>query len=137
MAIDMNASTKKIIVVVDDAPADLELMGRYIKKLGYCPKCFPGGEKALTWLRDQKTFPYLILCDLRMNGGMNGFEFAKLFRKIKDSDKDATFVGLLAYTGYISDYVMKKAKAAGFDGCIAKPPSAATLAQQLKFYVRP
>lgn len=124
---------KKIIVVVDDNPQDLELMTRYLRQLGFCPKAFPCGNQGLDYLVKQDELPYMTLCDIRMDAGIDGFEFARKFRQIKGGD----YVALLAFTGYVSDHVMRKCQSSGFDGCIPKPPNAATLGQQLRMYVRP
>lgn len=118
---------------MDDNPQDLELMARYLRKLGFCAKTFPCGNEGLAWLVKQDELPYVTLCDIRMDAGIDGFEFARKFREIKGGD----YVALLAFTGYVSEHVTRKCRLAGFDGCIPKPPDASTLGKQLSLFVRP
>ena len=128
----IDAQPKKTVVVVDDNQQDLELMAHYIVRLGYNAVTFTNGNEGLDWLAKQNELPPLTLCDIRMDAGIDGFEFAKKFRKLKGGD----FVALLAYTGYVSDHVKRKTIEAGFDGCINKPPNAAALDQSRGAFVR-
>ncbi len=106
------------------------LMARYVRKLGYCAKTFPDGKSALDWLIAHAA-PHLIICDLRMNSGMSGFEFAAKVRVIKPW---GFWIGLFVYTGYVGPHVRAKAVEAGFDGCFEKPVKAEQLAEQLKMF---
>ncbi len=90
------------------------------------------GRDALLWLA-KNPLPAITMCDIRMNGGMSGYQFAEEFRKLDGSD----FVWLVAFTGYLSDHVQKKAQAAGFEGCIEKPWNEKHLAEQLRAFIQP
>lgn len=110
----------------------LELFSRLLAAIGYCVITMSSGKDALAWLA-KHPLPALTLCDIRMNGGMSGYQFAEEFRKIDGSD----YVWLVAFTVYLSEYVQKKAQASGFEGCIEKPWNEKHLADQLGAFVRP
>ena len=57
---------KKKILVIDDEPQILYLVGRFLQRLGYDVQTAEGGEVALQRL---KSMPFaLVLSDLRMPG---------------------------------------------------------------------
>src|SRR5574337_2056730 len=72
-------SKKKHILIVDDEPAWLKLMGRTLRDAGYLVKEADSGNAALTAL--QKYKPDLIVSDLRMPD-MNGFDLLDHIKKL-------------------------------------------------------
>ena len=63
------------IMVVDDTPANLDLLRSTLSHEGYHVRCFPKGEFALK--AAQKVPPDLILLDVMMPNGMDGFEVCR------------------------------------------------------------
>ena len=114
----MNASTrkkdgaKKKILVIDDDSDTLVLVGRIITRIGFHAVLKSNAEDGLICAR--KRLPDLILCDIRMPGGMDGNEFARRFRTIPGAGD----VPLLAFTVHTLDSNSMKSRAAGFDGYI-------------------
>ena len=70
---DKDAETPSILIV-DDVPANLELLSAIIRDRGYEPRPVPSGKLAL--LAAQADPPDLILLDIRMPE-MNGFEICE------------------------------------------------------------
>ena len=62
--------------------------------------------------------PDVVLCDIGLPG-MNGHEVARAIR----ADRTLRSVYLVALTGYALPGTSAKAKEAGFDGHLAKPPN--------------
>lgn len=70
---DIHAETPSILIV-DDVPANLELLSAILRDRGYEPRPVPSGKLAL--LAAQADPPDLILLDIRMPD-MNGFEICE------------------------------------------------------------
>ncbi len=92
----LNAPT---IMVVDDTPANLRLLGEMLRSQGYRVVAFPQGALALK--AAEKTPPDLILMDIKMPD-MDGFEVC---RRLKESDalKDIPVI----FVSSLSDIVSK------------------------------
>ncbi len=69
------------ILIVDDSPENLHMLKSILEKKGYKVRVAPGGVHALTSI--QKEIPDLILLDIIMMPGMNGYEVC---RKLKQDD---------------------------------------------------
>ena len=67
------------ILIVDDTPANLQLLNSLLKKEGYKVRLLPSGKMALDAINEEP--PVLILLDINMPE-MNGFEVCE---KIKSS----------------------------------------------------
>jgi two-component system sensor histidine kinase/response regulator len=74
---DMNESVSKSILIVDDNPFNLQLLGKVLNGYGYEIEFAMNGEAALEWLNTAKFD--LILLDINMPG-MNGFEVCRKIR---------------------------------------------------------
>jgi DNA-binding response OmpR family regulator len=72
-----------VILLVDDNPQNLQVLGKLLQEKKYKVEFAVNGESALDWLKS-KQFD-LILLDLNMPG-MNGFEVCKKIRSNKDLD---------------------------------------------------
>jgi two-component system cell cycle response regulator DivK len=102
------------ILIVDDSPANMELVSFLLTRRGYEVRAAGSAAEALTAL---ETFrPRLILMDLQMPG-IDGFE---LTRRLK-ADPALHDVPILAVTAYAMKGDEEKARAAGCDGYISKP----------------
>ncbi|MCE1245228.1 MAG: hybrid sensor histidine kinase/response regulator [Firmicutes bacterium] len=76
----MVAGQKESIMIIDDSPNNLMILGRMLKEQGYQVYSFPRGDFALK--AAAKKPPDLILLDIKMPG-MNGYEVCK---RLKDSN---------------------------------------------------
>jgi CheY-like chemotaxis protein len=71
----------KNVMVIDDDPDIIKVMGLLIKSFGYQPVLFLSAEEALTALPEER--PSIILLDLMMSP-MDGLEFLERRRKYPD-----------------------------------------------------
>lgn len=71
---------KKRVMVVDDTPANLELLEAILEKNGYDVFCFPRGELAVSAL--ERINPDLILLDIIMPD-MNGFDVCQRIKHVE------------------------------------------------------
>jgi signal transduction histidine kinase/CheY-like chemotaxis protein len=74
---DVPPDTQRKVLVLDDDPRMLALMGTMLSRLGYSPVCMSDGAKALEAVEAQK--PAAIVLDLMMPV-MSGFEFLSRLR---------------------------------------------------------
>ena len=77
----MEANFKPDILIVDDVPANLKVLGEILKSEGYLVRPVPNGVLALQVA--ERTEPDLILLDIMMPG-LNGFEVCK---RLKENEK--------------------------------------------------
>lgn len=106
-------STVFCILIVDDNPKNLQVLGKFLKEEKYEIEFAINGEAALEWLKS-KRFD-LILLDINMPG-MNGFEVCKIIRSdlslaklpiiflSADSDRESILKG---FEVGANDYVTK------------------------------
>ncbi|MBI3586695.1 MAG: response regulator [Ignavibacteriales bacterium] len=122
------ASKKKHILLVDDEPVWLKLMGRTLREAGYLVKEVGSGDAALTAL--EKYRPDLIVSDLRMPD-MNGFDLLDHIKKLpKVSSTPVIFFSAL------DDFHAKKvAHDLGAVACIPKPTDQEEVIALLKKYL--
>lgn len=117
------------ILLVEDNPANLELMSYLLRSFGYLAvKAADGGaglEAARTEAFD------LIVCDVHMPG-IDGYEVA---RRLK-ADPALRHVPLVAVTALAMVGDRDKVLAAGFDGYIAKPIDPETFVREVEAYLR-
>lgn len=62
--------------------------------------------------------PDVILCDIGLPGACDGYDVARILR----ADATLTDVSLIAMTGYSTATDLRRAREAGFDDHLAKPP---------------
>jgi len=84
--------SKKLILVVDDNPANLKVLGNILKKHDLSPAFAHSGSKALTSI--DKKIPDLILLDIMMPD-MDGFEVCKRLKQ-DETTKDIPIIFLTA-----------------------------------------
>jgi CheY-like chemotaxis protein len=118
------------ILIIEDNPADLELMRFLLQAFGYTPIIAGDGPEGMEAARREN--PDLIVCDIQMPG-LDGYEVA---RRLK-SDPVLRAIPLVAVTAYAMVGDHDVALAAGFDGYLTKPIAPKTIFAQLEEFLRP
>lgn len=117
------ASVARILVIEDD-PSSLKLMGLLLRSFGHRVSLARGGEEGLA--REAADRPDLVLCDLQMPG-VDGFEvLRRLDARAGGRPAPVVAVTALAMLGD-REWIL----AAGFDGYLPKPIDPTTLAEQV------
>jgi two-component system, chemotaxis family, CheB/CheR fusion protein len=109
------------ILVVEDDPESLQMMGALLSLWGHEPTLVPAGPAAIEAL--QREMPDVILLDLGLPG-MDGFEVA---RKIRTLPRGGSSVLIVAVTAYRGEEHQRQAREAGFDKYLMKPVDIDTL----------
>src|SRR6185369_15838596 len=102
------------ILVIEDNPANMQLMVYLLNAFGHTPVEAIDGEAGLAEAHRQT--PELILCDLQLPG-MDGYEVVRQLR----ADPGLAAIPLVAVTAYAMVGDRDKVLAAGFNGYISKP----------------
>lgn len=105
---------KKILVVDDHLPLR-ELIEVALCGEGRQILHAESGEEALVVARNE--IPHLVLLDIMMPGGMDGFEVARLLR----SDEATRHCRILAVTARTQQLDRYQAQSIGVDGYLTKP----------------
>lgn len=100
------------ILVVDDDPGVLDLLGAFLETRGYGVVSCGSGAQALDNL-DRESFD-LVISDIEM-AEMNGYE---LLRRTREKYPK---IGIILMTGYTEAHPLSEALRAGADGYISKP----------------
>jgi signal transduction histidine kinase len=87
-------SQKSLILIVDDHPHNLQVLGNILKKEGYSPALAQNGVQALDFVK--KKLPDLILLDIMMPK-MDGFEVCRQLKQ-EPATKDIPVIFLTAKT---------------------------------------
>jgi two-component system, cell cycle response regulator DivK len=116
------------ILVVDDNPANLELVTFLLSSEGFEVRTAVDAADALKVLEEFK--PRMILLDIQMPG-MDGLA---LTRQLK-ADARMQGVLIIAVTAYAMKGDEAKAKAAGCDGYLTKPIDTRALTRTLRGYL--
>lgn len=124
----MNPSEIKILLV-DDEPDILELVGFHLRKEGYTVFTASGGKEGIEIARREQ--PSLIILDVMMPD-MDGMETCEKIRQIPQlKDTLVTFLTALA-----EDYSMMAGFDAGADDYITKPVKPKVLVSKIKALLR-
>lgn len=102
------------ILIVEDNPANLELMAYLLTAFGHTVLVTDDGVQAPEIAQRER--PDLVICDLHMPG-MDGFAVARILK----SDSATRSIPLIAVTASAMVGDRDKVLAAGFDAYIAKP----------------
>ena len=117
------------ILIIEDNPANLDLMTYVLKAFGHVPSVAQDGEQGLaTMRRDQ---PDLILCDIQLPG-MDGHAVA---REVK-AEVALRGIPIVAVTAIAMVGDRDKVLASGFDGYISKPIDPETFVAQVEVFLR-
>lgn len=117
------------ILVIEDNPANLQLMAYLLKAFGHQAIETVDGEAGLGEARRQR--PDLILCDLQLPG-MDGYEVARQLKR----DPGLRAIPLVAVTALAMVGDREKVLAAGFDGYLSKPITPETFVGQVDAFLR-
>lgn len=117
------------ILVIEDNPANLELMSYLLKAFGHSVCSAADGEEGLAAARRER--PELIVCDLQLPR-MDGYEVARQLKR----DPAMRAIPIVAVTAFAMVGDRDKVMAAGFDGYIAKPINPETFIQDVEAYMR-
>lgn len=118
------------ILLIEDNPANLELMSYLLAAFGYTPRVATDGAAGLEIL-GVESFD-LIVCDVHMPV-VDGYEVARLLK----ADPILRGVPLVAVTALAMVGDRDRVLAAGFDGYIAKPIDPETFVRQVEQFLRP
>jgi PAS domain S-box-containing protein len=121
-AVPCQPGRRRILVVDDNADA-AESLADLLRLQGHLAEVARDGPAALAALA--ATVPDVILCDIGLPG-MSGYEVARTVRAGLHGA-----VRLVALTGYAQPEDVRRAKDAGFDAHLAKPPDPDELARVL------
>jgi two-component system cell cycle response regulator len=117
------------ILIIEDNPANLELMVYLLNAFAHTPLEAHDGQAGLEVARREK--PDLILCDLQLPD-IEGYEVARQIRH----DPDLRNVPLVAVTAYAMVGDRDKVLAAGFNGYITKPIAPETFVSQVEAFIQ-
>jgi CheY-like chemotaxis protein len=121
--------SKGEVLLVDDNPANLKLVGVLLTTEGYEVRVASDAEEALKVLDDFE--PQIILMDVQLPG-MDGLE---LTRRLK-ADPRRRGIVIIALTAYAMKGDEQKARAAGADGYLSKPVDTRTLPASIASYLK-
>jgi two-component system sensor histidine kinase/response regulator len=116
------------ILIVDDVPANLELLAEMLRERGYEPRPVPGGRLALQAAHAEP--PDLILLDINMPE-MSGFEVCELLK----ADAALKDIPVIFITAFAETEDKVKAFALGGVDYITKPFQAAEVAARVRTHL--
>jgi len=116
------------IVVIEDNPANLDLMTYLLRAFKYEPLCALDGEQGLALVRKER--PEVVICDLQLPR-MDGFEVR---RRLKEDPATAA-IPVIAVTAFAMVGDRDRVLRAGFDGYIGKPIVPETFVSQVEQFV--
>jgi two-component system cell cycle response regulator len=116
------------ILIIEDNPANIELMSFLLSAYGHTPLSAADGPRGVAAARSER--PDLIACDVNLPG-MDGFAvLAELKEELAQAGVPILAVTALAMTGD-----REKVLAAGFDGYISKPIEPESFVAELEAFL--
>ncbi len=104
----------KVILIVEDVPINLKLVGDLLKRIGYITIEATDGKQGVELARAKK--PDLILMDIQMPV-MDGLEATRILK----ADATTKNIPVLALTSYAMEGDKERILKAGCDGYLTKP----------------
>jgi two-component system cell cycle response regulator len=118
------------ILVIEDNPASLELMGYLLEAFGYTAIRASSGEEGLD--AATREVPDLIVCDIQLPG-IDGHEIARRLA----SDPVLKDIPRVAVTALAMVGDRDKVLASGFNGYLAKPIAPESFVKHVEAFLRP
>jgi two-component system cell cycle response regulator len=118
------------ILIIEDNPANVELMAFLLTAFGHTPIAAPDGPRGLAAARAER--PDLVACDVNLPG-MNGFAVLAALK----AEPLLAGVPVLAVTALAMAGDREKVLAAGFDGYISKPIEPESFVAELEAFLLP
>jgi PAS domain S-box-containing protein len=112
---------RRRIMIVEDLPDAATTMKLLLSMLGHDTETAPDGRSALA--RAAQFGPEIILCDIGLPGGMDGYALARALR----STPGLEGAYMVALTGFGTPTDIELARQAGFDAHLTKPVDPAAL----------
>lgn len=116
------------ILIIEDNPANIELMSFLLSAYGHAPVSAADGPRGVAAARSER--PDLIACDVNLPG-MDGFA---VLAELK-GDPALAGVPILAVTALAMTGDREKVLAAGFDGYISKPIEPESFVAELEAFL--
>ena len=116
------------ILIIEDNPANIELMSFLLSAYGHAPLSAADGPRGVAAARSER--PDLIACDVNLPG-MDGFA---VLAELK-GDPALAGVPILAVTALAMTGDREKVLAAGFDGYISKPIEPESFVAELEAFL--
>jgi CheY-like chemotaxis protein len=113
----LQSVTKQRVLIIDDQADAAITLRMLLERCGHTVNIAKDGQIGLQMIGDLR--PDVVLCDIGLPGGMNGYEVAAALRR----NHDLKSVYLVAITGYGQDDDRRDAQHAGFDYHVTKPVS--------------
>ena len=114
-----------LILVVEDDPANAVLVQTLLNRDGHQVLLAADGEAALDIARRRR--PEVVLLDVSLAGDLTGFDVCRALR----AEPGTAGAGILMLSGWAFDCDIEAGRAAGADGYVAKPFSAADLRSRI------
>lgn len=118
------------ILIIEDNPANVELMSFLLAAYGHTPVAAPDGARGVAAARAER--PDLVACDVNLPG-MNGFAVLAALK----AEPRLEGVPVLAVTALAMAGDREKVLAAGFDGYISKPIEPESFVAELEAFLAP
>jgi CheY-like chemotaxis protein len=115
------------ILVIEDSPINLRLMGYLLGSFGHTVLEAPDGETGLARVAEG---PDLVLCDIHLPG-IDGYEVARTLK----GDPVRRTIPLVAVTALAMVGDRERVLEAGFDGYLAKPIEPQTFVSQVEAFL--
>jgi CheY-like chemotaxis protein len=116
------------ILVIEDNPANLDLMVYLLDAFGHTPLAATDGEVGIALIQNEK--PHLIICDIQLPK-LSGYEVVQWLKQ-EPALRD---IPILAVTAYAMVGDRDKVLAAGFDGYLTKPIQPETFVPQVESFL--
>jgi CheY-like chemotaxis protein len=123
-----NASSVKLVAVIDDDPLILDAIGGLLRGWGFQVVTAASGGAALAQLAELRQSPNLIICDYHLSGGTTGVEAIERLR-------EAFPVPAFLITGDASPQLLREADGRGYH-VLHKPVEAKTLRAMLNLVLK-
>ncbi|MCI5140615.1 MAG: response regulator [Candidatus Electrothrix sp. ATG1] len=121
---EQKAEQSSSVLVVDDEPQIRDIAARMLQSIGYSADSVCSGELAIKYILDKPVD--LIIVDMQMEPGMNGYETYQEVIKIYPDQK------ALIVSGFSDNADVKAALKLGANGFIKKPYSTAQLGRAVQ-----